>query len=797
MAEAVLEHITQADIDALLAQPVTPADVAQADLNLSELPAPRLAEVCEDYSGEIAAAGKKGVAAVVIAAEVFAGVYGKNPATETHSTPPSVVAQAQVATAVATENQHDAAVASGEKPMTEAELDALYATNNYTADMANNEGPAAVLPVADIPEGTTVGQATLIAVANNPELDPKEFAEGLPITNPQLIDKPKKGEDIYAQPIKHEEGEVLVMAGAMASSMGQFRKDIQSIAEAPQPDVPHAVPSEIPGLISPSNIGPVRVDGYHEMPPAPNGEYRFQEDKPYLHCASKPTIDVVYTWTAKMHKKFPNPEDQVEIGDLNGAVGHKSHKRGNDADLYSAGKTYFDMYEGDQEKTKIAFRELADTGGVDVIFYNDPEVIEDFNNYVKEHNLPGRMEWAENHDRHAHLRTRPEYALPIAMNCSPDLPPAPAHEKEALATQTTYVIGDSISAGLHQTGLEDMLQTKLGGQVMIDFDSGRSITRPGTDQHKSALDAIDGDQEFIKTANNIVVVLGTNPTDNPFAENLKTLVERLKSLSPDAAIYVVDIAATRSNTVEEWNARNKIIYDNASTLGYKVISRAKAIFGDGVDPTNLPAGRNIPGSGDNIHGAYDKLAAAITWTVGNERMPKQECNTGAELPGADNAEKVYHYLISKGLAPHQVAGIMGNMQSEAHFEPRQEEYAYSAPPHLSDEVPANVTSKGQPGYGIVQWTSPGRKDGLRAMASSQNLPASDLKVQLDYLWQELTTSYKSTLDRIKQAGSYEEATNIFLSEFEIPAHIDTTRPGRIENARQILERYGSLPVQNC
>ena len=54
-----------------------------------------------------------------------------------------------------------------------------------------------------------------------------------------------------------------------------------------------------------------------------------------------------------------------------------------------------------------------------------------------------------------------------------------------------YVLGDSIANGLQIAGLEAQLQGQLGRPARINFDGGRSITTPGSQIKKSALDSVE------------------------------------------------------------------------------------------------------------------------------------------------------------------------------------------------------------------------------------------------------------------------------------------------------------------
>lgn len=207
----------------------------------------------------------------------------------------------------------------------------------------------------------------------------------------------------------------------------------------------------------------------------------------------------------------------------------------------------------------------------------------------------------------------------------------------AMARRASYVLGDSISFGLQLDGLEAKLQAKLGGASRISFDGGRSITAPGHQIKKSAMESVDMDRGFISHASVIVIVLGTNQLESSFVQSQQQLMQKLKTIAPRAAYYWVDIGATMSNQVDGWNARNKTIYDNANTLGYTVISRYKAIFGPAADPLRIKPGQNFPdsptepgyGGVGNIHGAYAELSKAILEAVSSAVAVPNGCAAGA------------------------------------------------------------------------------------------------------------------------------------------------------------------------
>ena len=183
----------------------------------------------------------------------------------------------------------------------------------------------------------------------------------------------------------------------------------------------------------------------------------------------------------------------------------------------------------------------------------------------------------------------------------------------------SYLLGDSIMAGLHRDRMALKLTAMLGGPVRISYDSGRSIVTPGNQIKKTALESVDLDEAYIANAKVILIALGTNQLEPSFAESQRLLMQKLKALAPQARYYWIDIAATISTQASGWSARNKVIYDNAPLLGYTVISRYKALFGPEADPLNITPGLVFPGmvseagySGPgSVHGAYPELTEAI------------------------------------------------------------------------------------------------------------------------------------------------------------------------------------------
>jgi hypothetical protein len=277
-------------------------------------------------------------------------------------------------------------------------------------------------------------------------------------------------------------------------------------------------------------------------------------------------------------------------------------------------------------------------------------------------------------------------------------------------------------------------------------------------------------------------VLGTNPTDDPFESNLAALMTKLKAIAPNAVYYWVDIGATRANTAPTWSARNKIIYDNAQAQGYTVISRYKATFGADKDPLNIQPGLPIPGSSDFVHGAYPQLSQAIVDSVSG-KGGGGGCGCTA-LVGGDNAEKIWNFLIGKGLTPPQAAGVMGNLQAESGFNPKR---VQSTPTPGGDKD--MMTIDGRTGYGIAQWTSQGRQQALHDFAVSRNTIDGDLGTQLEFMFKEATD--RGDWAKLQQTTDAGDAAFAWHRDFERSADGPERIQNRMNFARDILVRLGS------
>ena len=97
------------------------------------------------------------------------------------------------------------------------------------------------------------------------------------------------------------------------------------------------------------------------------------------------------------------------------------------------------------------------------------------------------------------------------------------------------------------------------------------------------------------------------------------------------------------------------------------------------------------------------------------------------LKGNSNAERIWNFLISKGLNPFGVAGLMGNLDRESGLSPINLQNTYEKILGFTDDTYTTSVDNGdyqnfvhdKAGYGIAQWTYWSRKQNLQKYAQEK------------------------------------------------------------------------------
>lgn len=153
------------------------------------------------------------------------------------------------------------------------------------------------------------------------------------------------------------------------------------------------------------------------------------------------------------------------------------------------------------------------------------------------------------------------------------------------------------------------------------------------------------------------------------------------------------------------------------------------------------------------------------------------------LQGMNNEQKIWNYLKSKGLNDYGIAGMMGNIFCESGLQSNNLQNNGNRKLGVTDDEFVVMVDSGTYsratfindgfGMGICQWTYKTRKAALYDFAKSKNASIADLEMQLEFLYKELSESYKTVLNELKCATSVLAASNAVLTKFERPADMGT------------------------
>lgn len=170
------------------------------------------------------------------------------------------------------------------------------------------------------------------------------------------------------------------------------------------------------------------------------------------------------------------------------------------------------------------------------------------------------------------------------------------------------------------------------------------------------------------------------------------------------------------------------------------------------------------------------------------------------LKGNTNAEKIWNYLKGKGLNDYGAAGVLGNLNAESALNPHNLQNTFEKKLGYTDDTYVAAVDSGaytnfvkdSAGFGLAQWTYWSRKQNLLNFAKSAGKSIGDLEMQLDFLWKELSESYKSVLTTLKTATSVLEASNAVLLKYERPAdQSETVQKRRASYGQSYYDKYAN------
>lgn len=161
---------------------------------------------------------------------------------------------------------------------------------------------------------------------------------------------------------------------------------------------------------------------------------------------------------------------------------------------------------------------------------------------------------------------------------------------------------------------------------------------------------------------------------------------------------------------------------------------------------------------------------------------------------------IWDFLMDKIGNPYGVAGLMGNLRAESALKPTNLQNSTEKRLSLSDEEYTKAVDDGSytnfvkdsAGYGLAQWTYWSRKQALLNYVRDRKGSIGSLVLQLGFLYQELSLSYKSVLNVLKKATSVREASDIVLTGFEKPANqSEAVKKARASYGQEYFDKYAT------
>ena len=139
---------------------------------------------------------------------------------------------------------------------------------------------------------------------------------------------------------------------------------------------------------------------------------------------------------------------------------------------------------------------------------------------------------------------------------------------------------------------------------------------------------------------------------------------------------------------------------------------------------------------------------------------------------------IYKRLYQEIGNAYGVCGLMGNIKAESAMRSNNLQNSGNSKLKMTDEEYTAAVDSGEytkfatdsKGYGLCQWTSYGRKRALLNYARQIGTSIGDEDMQIFFMLNELSASYKSVLKVLKSASSVKEASDIVVKKFERPAN---------------------------
>lgn len=335
--------------------------------------------------------------------------------------------------------------------------------------------------------------------------------------------------------------------------------------------------------------------------------------------------------------------------------------------------------------------------------------------------------------------------------------PTDLGEKSAESTLTSGQKGIHLRGALAASSASSILKdSELEGMDDV-YNEGRATSHAiDAIKKRSSSGSVNGTKKHVINGNN-----GAN-------KNLGQLAQKKYQATKNTAEVQKAAQAQKNQMVSREVAKAKAAKSAATTgAGAKSASGGAAAAKGGAGAALAPVAGFVLLF---LFIAFLLMAiSTLTAIVGDE-----ENNVG-QLEGSERV--VAEYLLGKGMDAMHVAAIMGNIEAESAFDS------------------GGIEAGNGIGHGLCQWSF-GRWDQLRAYATSKGKSWTDIYLQLDFLWAEMTgegdaaayTNVQYNHAGFLATGSLEDAVYYWGRYFERPNEVYAHWDRRISSA----QRYYAL-----